>query len=297
MAFVCGVDGSRVLTDRKVLICSRVNRAKKRDVKMGGTAVPGTSEYSRNMRERLDELSCCENSAMDELWEDMQDEAILAANDEPLLASFLFATILNQKTFIGALAFHLANKLSGPSMPNTLLLQLIKEVMEDGEVKHAVRMDLLAIMERDPACTRFIDPFLYYKGFHALQGYRVAHALWNQNRRPLAYFLQAQISKELQVDIHPNAKIGAGTFIDHATGVVIGETAVLGDNVSLLHQVTLGGSGLRDGDRHPKIGDGVLIGAGATLVGDIDVGEGAQVGAGTMVYSDIPSHVTAVVSA
>mmetsp|Transcript_9576 Transcript_9576/g.41306 ORF Transcript_9576/g.41306 Transcript_9576/m.41306 type:complete len:114 (-) Transcript_9576:1973-2314(-) len=113
MAFVCGVDGSRVLTDRKVLICSRVNRAKKRDVKMGGTAVPGTSEYSRNMRERLDELSCCENSAMDELWEDMQDEAILAANDEPLLASFLFATILNQKTFIGALAFHLANKLSG----------------------------------------------------------------------------------------------------------------------------------------------------------------------------------------
>lgn len=225
----------------------------------------------------------------------MQDEAREAASKEPLLASFLFATVLNHRSLISALSFHLANKLAADAMPSTMLMQLCREGFEatDGPCS-TLRRDLLAVMERDPACTQLTNALLYFKGFHALQGYRVAHWLWNQGRRPLAYYLQSQISKNLQVDIHPAATIGPGAFIDHATGVVIGETARLGSDVSMLHHVTLGGTGRRHGIRHPKICDGVLIGAGATVLGDITVGEGAQIGACSLVLKDVPPHATCV---
>jgi serine O-acetyltransferase len=157
-----------------------------------------------------------------------------------------------------------------------------------------VERDMLAVMERDPACVRFIDCLCYYKGFHALQAYRIAHALWKAGRIAVAYHLQAQVSKELQVDIHPAAVIGPGAFFDHATGVVIGETAVIGRNVSMLHHVTLGGSGKKHGVRHPQIGDDVLIGAGATILGAVRVGDGAQIGACSLVLEDIPESATVV---
>lgn len=164
----------------------------------------------------------------------------------------------------------------------------------DPDFSDVLRRDLLAVMERDPACTRFIDALLYFKGFHALQAHRVAHILWVAGRTPLAFHLQSQVSKELQVDIHPAARIGPGVFFDHATGIVVGETAVIGANVSMLHHVTLGGSGKKHGERHPKIGDGVLVGAGATLLGNVAVGDGAQIGACSLVLEDVPPHVTVV---
>lgn len=233
--------------------------------------------------------------AEDEFWEAMQAEARLAAEEEPLLASFLFATVLNHRSLKNALAFHLANKLATSSMPSTMLMRMFTDAMSAlPNFCDVLRQDLMAVMERDPACTRLIDALLYFKGFHAIQAHRVAHLLWNQKRYPLAYHLQSQVSKELQVDIHPAAKIGPAAFLDHATGVVIGETAVLGKNVSMLHHVTLGGSGKMHGDRHPKIGDGVLIGAGATILGDVRVGDGAQIGACSLVLEDVPSHATVV---
>lgn len=225
----------------------------------------------------------------------MQDEARIAAESEPLLASFLFATVLNHSTLYSALAFHLANRLASPAMPSTMLMSMFETVMNDDPTFCSrVRRDLLAVMERDPACIRFIDALLYFKGFHALQAYRISHVLWTQGRAPLAYHLQSQVSKELQVDIHPAAVIGSGVFIDHATGIVIGETAVIGDDCSLLHHVTLGGSGKKHGDRHPKLGRGVLVGAGATLLGNIRIGDGAQIGACSLVLEDVAPNSTAV---
>lgn len=225
----------------------------------------------------------------------MQAEARDAAENEPLLASFLFSTVLNHPTLYSALAFHLANKLTSPSMPSTMLMRMFQGAMlDDDDFCRVVRQDLLAYMERDPACSKFIDALLYFKGFHALQTHRVAHILWGQGRVSLAYHLQSQVSKELQVDIHPAARIGAGAFLDHATGIVIGETAAIGDNCSLLHHVTLGGSGKKHGDRHPKLGDGVLVGAGATLLGNVRVGDGAQIGACSLVLEDVPPGATVV---
>jgi len=232
----------------------------------------------------------------DAMWVAMQLEARKALEEEPLLASFLYSTILNHVCLADALAFHLANKLSSSSMPSTLLMRLFSDVMkEDSDILGAIRQDLLAVMERDPACTRLIDAFLYFKGFHALQSYRIAHSLMTkQSRASIAYHIQSQVSKEFQVDIHPNARIGAGAFIDHATGVVIGETTVIGKNCSMLHHVTLGGSGKFEGDRHPKIGDGVLIGAGATILGNVKIGNDVQIGACSLVLSNIPDYSTVV---
>lgn len=248
--------------------------------------------YISRVREALTDRCV---GAEDAFWAAMQAEARAAAEEEPLLASFLFATVLNHRSLKNALAFHLANKLASSAMPSTLLMRLFQDAMVgDESFCTLVRLDLLAVMERDPACTRFIDAFLYFKGFQALQAYRVAHSLWKQERIPLASHLQSQVSKELQVDIHPAAVIGSGAFFDHATGVVIGETAVIGENVSMLHHVTLGGSGKKHGKRHPNIGDGVLIGAGATILGNVHVGDGVQIGACSLVLEDIPAHATVV---
>lgn len=249
--------------------------------------------YVLRVREALSER-CVGAAVGDSLWETMQTEARAAAEEEPLLASFLFSTVLNHRTLPAALSFHLANKLASSAMPSTLLMRLFVDVLEDEGIRSATREDLLAVMERDPACTRLIDAMLYMKGFHALQAHRIAHVLWKGGRGPLALHLQSQVSKQLQVDIHPNASIGAGAFLDHATGVVIGETAQIGRNCSMLHHVTLGGSGKTHGDRHPKLGDGVLIGAGATILGNVLIGSWVQIGACSLVLQDLPDHATVV---
>jgi serine O-acetyltransferase len=187
----------------------------------------------------------------------------------------------------------LANKLQTPDLPAIALRDLINQALaEDVSIGASIRADLLAARTRDPAARGYAQPFLYYKGFHALQAYRVAHQLLEQGRQALAAHLQNRISEAFGVDVHPAARIGSGVLIDHGTSVVIGETAVVEDYVSMLHEVTLGGTGKETGDRHPKVRRGVLIGAGAKILGNIEIGIGAKVGAGSVVLRDVPPHTT-----
>lgn len=227
----------------------------------------------------------------DPLWQTIREETAAEAAREPVLASFLHATILNHDTLEAALSFHLAHKLDSPTASALLVREVIEQALAaDPEIGAAIRCDLRAVRERDSACRAFSEPFLFYKGFHALESYRVAHWLWRQGRESLALFFQNRISGEFGVDIHPAARIGRGVMLDHATAVVIGETAVVGNNVSIMQSVTLGGTGKESGDRHPKIGNGVLIGAGAAILGNIHVGDGAQVCAGSVVLKEVPPH-------
>jgi len=229
----------------------------------------------------------------DPLWERIRQETVRHASEEPMLASFLHATILNHAELEDALSFHLANQLDSPTASSLLLRDVILDAFQsDPEIRAAVRADLQAVLDRDSACHELYIPFLYFKGFHALQTQRVAHWLWRRGREPLALFFQNRMSTTFGVDIHPAARMGRGIMLDHATGLVIGETAVVGNNVSILQSVTLGGTGKVEGDRHPKIGDGVLISAGAKILGNIRVGEGAKVGAGSVVLEDVPAHTT-----
>ncbi|CBJ32520.1 Serine O-acetyltransferase [Ectocarpus siliculosus] len=232
----------------------------------------------------------------DEVWLSMRQEAKRAAEKEPLLVSFVYSTILNQKTLEAAVAFHLANKLAGPHMLSTQVQALVREYFADvgTPLRRTLRRDIIAVRERDPACDSYHDCLLYFKGFQALQTHRVAHWLYHTGRHALAFYLQSQVAQEFQIDLHPGAKFGEGVFIDHGTGIVVGETAVVGDDVSMLHRVTLGGSGVKSADRHPKIGNGVLIGAGACLLGNIKVGKGTQIGAGSLVATDLPERCVAV---
>jgi serine O-acetyltransferase len=229
----------------------------------------------------------------DPMWERIRREATQHASEEPILASFLHATILNHAELEMALSFHLASQLDSPTASSLLLREVILDAFTcDTTIRDAVRADLQAVEDRDSACNELYIPFLYFKGFHALQTYRVAHWLWTNGREPLALFFQNRMSTEFCVDIHPAARLGQGIMLDHATGLVIGETAVVGNNVSILQSVTLGGTGKIEGDRHPKIGDGVLISAGAKILGNICVGEGAKVGAGSVVLESVPPHTT-----
>ena len=229
----------------------------------------------------------------DPLWDRILEETALHANEEPILASFLHATILNHTALEDALSFHLANQLDSATASSLLLREVILQAFESGpEIREAVRADLTAVMERDSACHELYIPFLYFKGFHSLQTQRVAHWLWQTGREPLALFFQNRMSTCFGVDIHPAARMGKGIMLDHATGLVIGETAVVGNNVSILQSVTLGGTGKDEGNRHPKICDGVLISAGAKILGNICVGEGAKVGAGSVVLENVPAHTT-----
>ena len=229
----------------------------------------------------------------DKLWKTIRDEAVEMAREEPFLASFFHSTILNHYTFASALSFHLSNKLDSPTVPAIVVREIIEEALKvDPGIIAALRCDIRAVVERDPACSAFSTPFLYFKGFHALQCYRIAHWLWQEDRHSLALFFQNRISEVFAVDIHPAAKIGKGIMIDHATGIVIGETAVVEDNVSLMQSVTLGGTGKETGDRHPKIRAGVLVAAGTKILGNVEIGEGVKVGAGSVVLHDVPPHVT-----
>jgi serine O-acetyltransferase len=233
------------------------------------------------------------STTTDPMWQRIREEAAKQASEEPILASFLHATILNHTRLELALSFHLASQLATPDVPSLLLSKVIMEAFEsDASVQTAVRADLQAVEDRDSACHELYIPFLYFKGFHALQTYRIAHWLWTTERESLALFFQNRMSTTFSVDIHPAATLGQGILLDHATGLVIGETAVVGKNVSILQSVTLGGTGKDEGNRHPKIGDGVLISAGAKILGNICVGEGAKVGAGSVVLEDVPAHTT-----
>lgn len=228
-------------------------------------------------------------SSVDPVWSRITKEAHEAVRDEPLLGGHIHSSVLHHPTLEHALAYRIALKLSSGEMGEQLLREISEEAYSaDARLGEAARADLVAIYDRDPACYRFLQPLLFFKGYQAVQSHRVAHWLWRQERRDLAYFLQMRISEQFGVDIHPNATIGKGLMIDHAHSIVIGETAVVGDNVSMLHSVTLGGTGKEDGDRHPKIADGVLIGAGAKVLGNIHVGHCSRIAAGSVVLSDVP---------
>lgn len=234
-------------------------------------------------------------SSNDPVWARILNETREQAEQEPALASFLHATILNHETLEGALSFHLANKLANPAISALQIREIIEDALtKDCGIAEAVRADIQAIFDRDSACDYFNLPFLYFKGFHALQAHRVANCLWNHGRTALAYFLQSHISMVFGVDIHPAAKIGKGIMLDHATGIVIGETCVVEDDVSIMQNVTLGGTGKAGGDRHPKIRRGVLVSAGVKILGNIEIGMGAKVGAGSVVLDDVPAHTTVV---
>ncbi len=227
------------------------------------------------------------------VWSRLRVEAAAAAAEEPMLASFLHAAILRHGDFAEALAHRLAAKLSDAQLDAILVRDVVENALAgEPDIAERAARDMIAVDERDPACRSFLQPFLYFKGFHAIQGYRIGHWLWAQGRESLAFHLQSRISERFSIDIHPAARIGDGLFLDHAHSVVIGETAVVGDNVSMLHEVTLGGTGKERGDRHPKVGEGVLIGAGAKILGNIRVGERARVAAGSVVLSDVPAHCT-----
>lgn len=227
------------------------------------------------------------------LWSLMREEAALKAAQEPILGSYFHATVLNHKTFGCALSFRLASKLDNPMLPTMLIRDVITEATEaDAGILRAAARDVVAAYTRDPACEDLSTPFLFFKGFHALQAHRIAHWLWQHDRRTLARFFQNQISVTLGVDMHPAARVGSGIMLDHATGIVVGETAVIEDDVSMLHSVTLGGTGKEGGDRHPKIRQGVLLAAGCKVIGNIEVGAGAKVGAGSVVLEDVPPGVT-----
>jgi len=228
------------------------------------------------------------------LWRTIRDEADEFAASEPLLANYLQAVVIGQPSLAAALSTHLAKLLANAFIEEKKLQEVILATFEkDPAILRSVCRDIVACRERDAACNYFLLPVLYFKGFHALQGYRVAHYLYQNGQCALAFFFQNLISQQFGVDIHPAARIGAGIMIDHATGVVIGETAVVDDNVSMLHGVTLGGTGTCHGeDRHPKIRRGVLLSAGAKVLGNIEVGEGAKVAAGSLVLEDVPPHTT-----
>ncbi len=232
-------------------------------------------------------------ASCDPVWERIQHEAEAAAAGDETISGFMLTMILSHESFERALVHRLCARLENESIGHGLLRKaFVQTLEEDADIGAGARIDIGAVFDRDPACSRFIEPFLYFKGYQAVQTHRFAHGLYKAGRRDLALYLQSRISQEYQVDIHPAVRIGRGFFLDHATGVVIGETATIGDNVSILQGVTLGGTGKDEGDRHPKIRHGVLIGAGAKILGNIEVGACSRVAAGSVVVKPVPAKTT-----
>jgi len=228
-------------------------------------------------------------SEVDPVWDRICQEAEEAIRSEPLMGGLLHQGVLHHASFERALAYRISMKLASADMSEQILREIADDAYAaDSGLGACARADLVAVYERDPACHRLLQPLLYFKGYQAVQAYRLGHYLWQQGRKDMAYFLQMRISETFGVDIHPAARIGRGIMIDHAHSIVIGETAVVGDNVSILHTVTLGGTGKEDEDRHPKIGDGVLIGAGASVLGNIKIGDRSRIAAGSVVLNDVP---------
>jgi serine O-acetyltransferase len=230
---------------------------------------------------------------VDPVWARIRREAEDIVHREPELASFIYSTVLHHDSFEVAVVYRLAARLDHPAVSAELIRQAYADAIKDTPaLVDAFRADIMAVVDRDPATHRLIEPLLYYKGFHAIQTQRLMHWLWEKGRRDFALYLQSRCSAIFQCDIHPAAKIGRGIFLDHATGLVVGETAVIEDDVSMLHDVTLGGTGKEDEDRHPKIRYGVMIGAGAKILGNIEVGHCARIAAGSVVVKPVPNNVT-----
>ena len=230
---------------------------------------------------------------LDPVWSRIKNEAEEISRNDPSLGGFIFASILNHDSLESAICHRIAQRLDHNDMPADLLLRAFSEALKaDPGIGDAMRADIVAIEDRDPACHRFVEPLLYFKGFHAVSAYRMGHQLLKMGRQDFAFYLQSRTSLVTSLDIHPGSKVGRGLMIDHAHSIVIGETAVVGDNVSMLHSVTLGGTGKDDGDRHPKIGSGVLLGAGASILGNIRIGDCSRVAAGSVVLHDVPANRT-----
>lgn len=232
-------------------------------------------------------------AALDPIWDRIRSEAEDIVRREPELASFIYSAVLHHDRLEAAVVHRVAERLDHSALSGDLIRQTFDEALrDDPDIGNAFRADLVAVFDRDPATSRFIDPLLYFKGFHAIQTHRLAHWLQKKGRKDFAYYLQSRSSSVFQVDINPAAKIGRGIFLDHATGFVVGETAVIEDDVSILHGVTLGGTGKENEDRHPKIRHGVMIGAGAKILGNIEVGHCARIAAGSVVVKPVPHNVT-----
>ncbi|HEY0329850.1 MAG TPA: serine O-acetyltransferase [Rhodopseudomonas sp.] len=232
-------------------------------------------------------------TALDPVWDRVRLEAEDIVRREPELASFIYATVLHHDRLEEAVVHRVSERLDHAALSGDLIRQTFEEALrDDPDIGNAFRADMVAVFDRDPATARFIDPLLYFKGFHALQSHRLAHWLYHKGRKDFAFYLQSRSSAVFQTDINPAAKIGRGIFLDHATGLVVGETAVIEDDVSILHDVTLGGTGKEHEDRHPKIRHGVMIGAGAKILGNIEVGHCARIAAGSVVVKAVPHNVT-----
>jgi serine O-acetyltransferase len=239
-------------------------------------------------------LEVIDPAAPPPVWAALRNESLQAARNEPALASLLNAVVLSHENLGDALSYQLARKLGDQELRAMSLRELATAAYAaDPRLVEIAEEDLRAVFERDPACKGYVQPFLFFKGFQALQTQRVAHWLWNEGRETIALYMQSRMSEVFQVDIHPATQIGSGVFIDHGTGIVIGETAVIGDDVSMLQGVTLGGTGKERGDRHPKIGRGVLLGANATVLGNIVIGDYAKIASGSVVLKPVPPGCTA----
>ena len=232
-------------------------------------------------------------AALDPIWDRIRTEAEDIVRREPELAAFIFSSVLHHSRLEAAVVHRVAERLDHSALSGDLIRQTFDEALrDDPDIGNAFRADLVAVYDRDPATSRFIDPLLYFKGFHAIQAHRLAHWLYLKGRKDFAYYLQSRSSAVFQTDINPAARIGRGIFLDHATGFVVGETAVIEDDVSILHDVTLGGTGKENEDRHPKIRRGVMISAGAKILGNIEVGHCARIAAGSVVLKPVPNNVT-----
>ena len=229
----------------------------------------------------------------DPIWDFIQQEAQQLSSEEPLLADFFQRAVLQHSRLEEVVVHILSETFAASAIDLKDIRAVITQALDsDPEIGVSIRRDIEAAFQRDAACKHYLMPLIYFKGFQALQLYRISHWLWKNQRFSFALFMQNNISERFAVDIHPAARLGNGIMIDHATGLVIGETAIVGNDVSILHSVTLGGSGCQKGDRHPKIGNGVLLAAGAKVLGNISVGEGVKVGAGSLVLESVPDHVT-----
>jgi serine O-acetyltransferase len=243
------------------------------------------AQYQEKLRNSLDTI--------DPVWARLRREAEDVARREPELATFIYTSVLHHDTLEAAVVHRLAERLDHPDVGGELIRQAYQDALEDEPaIGAAFRADIVAVVDRDPAVDRCLDPVLYLKGFHAIETHRLAHWLWGKGRRDFAYYLQSRSSAAFQTDIHPAVPVGRGIFLDHATGLVVGETAVIDDDVSIMQGVTLGGTGKEDGDRHPKIRRGVLISVGAKVLGNIEVGHCARIGAGSVVLKPVPPNTT-----
>ncbi len=272
-------------------LAAKTLRESRRSVKLNLISGESWGSKMQNTKRRSKAVRV---AAYDPVWDQVRAEAEDVTRREPELAAFIFANILNHSQLEHAVCHRIAQRLDRPDVNAGLIQQTFLSLIEGSKPDFGttLRVDLQAVYDRDPACSRLIDPLLYFKGFHALETQRFSNLLWHQGRKDFALYLQSQSSQVFGIDIHPAAKIGRGIMLDHGSGIVIGETAEIGDNSSLLHDVTLGGSGKEAGDRHPKIGRGVMIGAGAKILGSIHVGDCARIAAGSVVLKDVPAKTT-----